>query len=348
MNFKDFTIRTDTRCIDALRILDIATSNQTLFVVDQNSKLKGTLTDGDIRRGLIKGHNLESPIHLFCRKDFSFVNGKVEVSFIHKLKKDGIKVLPKLNIEGQIERVYDLVRLESILPLHAVIMAGGRGERLRPLTDKTPKSMLPLGDKPIIEHIIDRLILYGIETITISVRYLSSQITDYFGDGSTKGVRINYIEEDIPLGTVGCVSKIEKIDQENLLILNSDVFTNIDFEDFFLDFENSGADMAVASIPYSVDIPYAILDLDDNFITSFKEKPKHTYYANAGIYLIKCEKLDLVPKNTFFNATDLMDSIILNKGKLIHSPVTGYWIDIGKHDDYNKAKEIIKHLKNVR
>jgi NDP-sugar pyrophosphorylase family protein len=111
-----------------------------------------------------------------------------------------------------------------------------------------------------------------------------------------------------------------------------------------LAFEKADANMAVASIPYSVDIPYAIMELNDDCITSFKEKPKNTYYANAGIYLIKKENLLLIPKDTFFNSTDLMDSILAKNGKLIHSPITGYWIDIGKHDDYNKAKEIIKHL----
>lgn len=343
-NFADFTINKDANCLDALRKLVLARSNQTLFVLDENEILIGTITDGDIRRGLIKGLNLDSPIHLFCMQNFCFLNGVIDVSYIHSLKKDGIKVLPKLNETGKIERVYDLIRLKSILPLHAVIMAGGRGERLRPLTDKTPKGMLLLGEKPIIEHIIDHLISFGIETITISVRYLSDQIINYFGDGKAKGISIKYIEEDAPLGTIGCVANIDNIDHETLLILNSDVFTNIDFEDFFLAFENADADMAVASIPYSVDIPYAIMTLDDNRITSFKEKPKNTYYANTGIYLIKKEIVSLIPKNTFYNATDLIESVILNKGKLIHNPITGYWIDIGKHDDYNKAKEMIRHL----
>lgn len=346
-NFKDFTINKNANCLEAMRKLDQEKSNQTLFVLDENEKLIGTITDGDIRRGLIKGLNLGSPVHLFCYPNYSFINSGINVSTIRRLKKEGIKVLPKLNAEGKIERVYDLSTLNSILPLHAVIMAGGRGERLRPLTDQTPKPMLPLGNKPILEHNIDRLISFGIETITISVRYLSDQIIAYFGDGSDKGIHINYIEEDQPLGTIGCVAQMEKIDQEVLLVLNSDVFTNIDFEDFFLAFEKSNADMAVASIPYSVDIPYAIMELNENQITSFKEKPKHTYYANAGIYLIKKESIALIPKDSFFNATDLMDSTIANNGKLIHSPITGYWIDIGKHDDYTKAKEIIKHLRNV-
>ncbi len=260
------------------------------------------------------------------------------------LKKGGIRVLPKLNKEGKIERVYDLSRLHSILPLTAVIMAGGRGERLRPLTDYTPKSMLPLGNKPIIEHNIDRLISFGIESITISVRYLSEQIIDYFGDGSEKGISISYIEEDNPLGTIGCLSLIKNVRHDAVLVLNSDLFTSIDYEMFYLNFFNTKADMAVASIPYSVDIPYAIMELNNEAIVNFVEKPKNTYYANAGIYLIKKEFVCQVPKETFFNATDLMKMIISNNGKLVHSPITGFWIDIGKHDDYAKAQEIVKHL----
>ncbi len=343
-DFYNYTINKKASCLDALKKLDLEKSNQTLFVLDDNERLIGTVTDGDIRRGLIKSLSIETPIVQFSYPNFSFINGKINVAEIRRLKKEGIKVLPKLNASGQIEKVYDLAHMYSILPIHAVVMAGGRGERLRPLTDRVPKPMLPLGNKPIIEHNIDRLISYGIETITISVRYLSDQIIAYFGDGSEKGISINYIEEDAPLGTIGCLSLIDNIKLDTLLVLNSDVFTNIDFEDFYLSFINENADMAVASIPYSVDIPYAIMELNDNCITSFKEKPKNTYYANAGIYLIKKEIVSMIPKNSFSNATDLMDGILAINGRLIHHPITGYWIDIGKHDDYNKAKEIIKHL----
>lgn len=334
-------------CLEALQRLDEKGSNQTLFLVDENKKLVGTVTDGDIRRGLIKGLGVSMPIFHFCNTNFCFVKDTLDISKIRKLKNDGIKILPKLNDFNQIDKFYDLSALNSILPVHVLIMAGGRGERLRPLTDKTPKPMLPLGDKPIIEHNIDRLISYGIESITISVKYLSEQIKSHFGNGSGKGIIIDYIDEENPLGTIGCLSRITDFTQETILVINSDVFTNIDFEEFYLNYNNYDADMAVASIPYSVDIPYAIMQLDDNKIISFQEKPKNTYYANAGIYLVKKKHIQLIPKNSFFNATDLMDIIIQNGGKLIHSPITGYWIDIGKHDDYTKAKELIKHMKNV-
>jgi dTDP-glucose pyrophosphorylase len=343
-NFSDFTIYKDSTCLEALSKLDREESNQTLFVLDKIDRLIGTITDGDLRRGFIRGLNLESPIFLFCNPNFNSINGAIDVSKIRKFKKSGIRVVPSVNQSGQIERVYDLSKLKSILPVHAVIMAGGRGERLRPLTDKTPKPMLPLGNKPIIEHNIDHLKSFGIEKFTISIRYLSQQIVEYFGNGKSKGISIDYISEEEPLGTIGCLSKINLSDSDAVLVLNSDVFTNIDLEDFYLAFMNANADMAVASIPYSVDIPYAIMELEDNCITKFTEKPKNTYYANAGIYLIREDKLSLIPKNSFYNATDLMDTIILNKGKLIHSPIAGYWIDIGMLDDYNKAIEIVKHL----
>ena len=330
--------------MEALKKLNIETSNQTLFVLDENEVLIGTLTDGDIRRGLIKGLNLDTPVHEFSNPDFSFINREIDVYQIQRLKKDGIRVLPKLDAKGQIERVFDLSLLNSILPLSVVIMAGGRGERLRPLTDNIPKPMLPLGNKPILEHIIDRLISFGIESITISVRYLGSQIINYFGNGSEKGIDINYIEEDAPMGTIGCLSMAGNIKHETVLVLNSDIFTSINYEMFFLHFLNSDADMAVASIPYTVDIPYAIMDLNKDSVINFVEKPKNTYYANAGIYLIKKEFINLIPKGTFYNATDLMKQIISSNCKLIHSPITGYWIDIGKHDDYSKALEIVKHL----
>ncbi|OJV21653.1 MAG: nucleotidyltransferase [Bacteroidetes bacterium 41-46] len=344
---RDYTkniIYKNANSLEALHKLNVEKSSQTLFVLDDNNRLIGTLTDGDIRRGLIKGLDLNCSVHQFSFKNFMFIENEINVSDIKRLKQDGIKILPKLNSFGQIEKVYDLTQLNSILPLHAVIMAGGRGERLRPLTDQTPKPMLPLGLKPILEHNIDRLISFGVETITITVRYLAEQIIDYFGDGSSKGINIDYIKEETPLGTIGALSLIEDIKQESVLVLNSDIFSNINFEDLFLVFENSNADMAVASIPYSVDIPYAIMELEGNTIKSFKEKPKNTYYANAGIYLIKKQTVNIIPRGRFFNATDLMNSIISNNGRLIHSPITGYWIDIGKHDDYNKAKEIIKHL----
>lgn len=344
MDLTNYTISSHSNCLDALIKLDQEKSNQTLFVLNEHEKLIGTVTDGDIRRGLINGYNLRTSITFFSNKNFCYLTDTIDVSIVSELKKNGIKLLPKVNKEGIIERVYNLSQLRSILPVHAVLLAGGRGERLRPLTDNTPKSLLPLGEKPILEYNIDYLILFGIEKFTISVHYLSEQIINYFGNGQSKGVTIDYIEEEIPLGTIGCLESLKNHEPENFLVLNSDVFTNINYEDFYLAFKYSNADMAVASVPYSVDIPYAIMELQENRITSFIEKPKNSYYANAGIYLMNKHVLSMIPPKTYFNATDLMNKLLSNKGNLIHSPITGFWIDIGKPDDYKRANELIRHL----
>lgn len=344
-DFKKFIIDQNTKCIEVLKIIDIGDTNQTLFAVNKFGTLIGTVTDGDIRRGLIRGKSLTDKIKEFINLDFVHLGEGIDTRVLRKWKDQGIKVIPKLDKNGKIVTIYDLSLKQSILPIHAFIMAGGRGERLKPLTDTIPKPMLPLGEKPIIEHNIDRLISYGIEEITVSVRYLGDQIKEYFRNGEDKGIKINYIEENYPLGTIGCLGLADTFSQNYILVMNSDLFTNINLEGFFMEFLDKKSDMSVASIPYSVHIPYAIMNLDDDKVLDFQEKPKNTYYANAGIYLLKTEVLDYIPKDTFFNATDLMDEVI-QKGKLVHYPISGYWIDIGNHEDYRRAQEIVKHINN--
>jgi dTDP-glucose pyrophosphorylase len=344
-NFTQHIIQDNITILGALNHLNKLTDTLTLFVIDNNNRLIGTLTDGDIRRGFVEGLKLDDNIKHFMSMSYHYLNNEVDSLKIKEIKKDGIELLPVLNEKNEIIKVYNLKRLKSVLPVDAVIMAGGRGERLRPLTDNIPKSMLKLGDKPIIEYTIDRLIEFGIENIYISIHYLGNQIKEYLGDGSHKGIKIQYIEEDKPLGTIGASSHINDFTNDTILLTNSDLFTNIDYEDFFLAFQNESADMAVASIPYTVNIPYAILEKTGSRVHSFKEKPINTHSANAGIYLIKRKHIDLIPKNTYFNTTDLMQKAINANLILIHNPIIGYWIDIGKHEDYLKAQEIVKHLK---
>jgi len=248
-----------------------------------------------------------------------------------------------LDDDCRITKVYDLKRRKSILPLECMIMAGGRGERLRPLTDSKPKPMLPLGGKPIIEHNIDRLICFGIEKIYISVNYLGNQIAEYFGDGSSKGISIEYIWEDQYLGTAGALSLIEKINTDHILLMNSDLFTDANFEDLYLNVLENDAQMGVATIPYTTKIPYGIFAINGNQIVGIKEKPTYTNYANAGIYIINRNIIDKIPKNKFYNITDLMDQLIFEKLSIIHNSIIGYWIDIGQHQDYINAQEIIRH-----
>lgn len=343
-NIQDHYIYPNASIKEAMMQINNLPKTLTLFVISENKQLIGTLTDGDIRRGLLEGKTLEDNVGNFISEFFHFLDDGIDVYQIKKLKEKGIRLLPVLNSNKEIVKVFDLHQLNSVLPLDAVIMAGGRGQRLKPITDTIPKPMIKLGDKPIIEHTIDHLISFGIERIYISVNYLREQIMDYFGDGSDKGICIEYIEEETPLGTVGSLSLVDKFEND-ILLTNSDLFTNIDYEDFYLAFHNKHADLAIASVPYTIHIPYAILEADNNFIKRFKEKPSNTYYANAGIYLLKKEIIDKIPQNEFYNATDLMQYVIDNNKRIIHNPLIGYWIDIGKHEDLKKAEEITKHLR---
>jgi dTDP-glucose pyrophosphorylase len=332
----------------ALSILEglLANSSRTIFVVDTDLKMVGSLTDGDIRRGLLNGLEISRRVEDFMNTSFKYLHyGEDNVARIKAFREADIELAPILDDNLTIKDIIDLRFTKTLLPLAALLMAGGRGERLRPYTDIVPKSMLIVGDKPILEHNINRLIFYGITDIFISVKYLKEQIMDYFGDGSSRGVKITYLEEEQPLGTLGALSLIDGIEYNDILVMNSDLLTNIDFEDFYNFYKCEQASMALASIPYQVNVPYAVLEVKENKVSSFIEKPTYTYYSNGGIYLLKFELKKFLESGYFFNATDLMDRIILEKGyNLVHYPLLGYWLDIGKHQDFIKAQEDIKHL----
>lgn len=329
---------------DALRILEsVSSKGLTLFVVDDENHALGSLTDGDVRRGLIQGCILEDKVTKVMNSNFRFLRENFSVTEIKRLKKDDIRICPILNSSHQIQKVVNLREKISYLPIDAVLMAGGKGERLRPLTEKTPKPLVPLGDKTIIDHNIDRLISYGVEDINVTVNYLGNQIEEHF-EHPRKGIKVKTFREPTFLGTMGSILFVDSFHHDTILVMNSDIFTNIDFEDFYLHFIEHDADMSVAAVPYNVNIPFGIFELDGREIVSIKEKPSYHYYANAGIYLFKKEVLRYIPTNTFFNATDLIEKLIENSRKVIRFPLTGYWIDIGRHEEYNKAKEIVKHI----
>lgn len=346
---KDFVknlIFHQTSIIEAMGKLNEIPGTLSLFVLDENQRLLGTLTDGDIRRGFIKGLSLSDPVCRFMSENFHSIKNGFSVKDFKKTRDLGIRLLPVVDENNQITKVYDLKKNKSILPLECMIMAGGRGERLRPLTDTKPKPMLPLGGKPIIEHNIDRLISFGIEKIYISVKYLGQKIVDYFGDGSSKGITIEYIWEDRPLGTAGALSLVNKFTTDHILLMNSDLFTDADFEDLYLNVIENNAVLGVATIPYTTNVPYGIFTVDQNQVIGLKEKPIFTNYANAGIYIFEKKLLPRIPYNSFFNITDLMQLLIIDDQFIIHNPIVGYWIDIGQHQDYINAQEIVKHLKN--
>ena len=345
INIQDHIINKHATIGEALVMLNnLSDESMTLFVVDDSDVMIGTVTDGDIRRLLIRKGALEDMVMCAMNVNFYFIkDNDINVAIIKKHRNLGITLLPLLDEHYKIKNIYNLKILKSILPIDAVIMAGGKGVRLRPLTEKTPKPLLPVGDKTIIDYNVDSLISYGVLNINVTINYLKEQIETHF-EHPRNGIRIKCIPEPQYLGTLGSIRFIDTFYNDTILVMNSDLFTNINYEDFYLYFKESNADMSVAAIPYTISIPYGVLEFDGNKVNGIKEKPSYNYYSNAGIYLIKKELLSLIPSNSFFNATEFMELLISKGYKVTHFPITGYWIDIGKHEDYKKVQDLIKHL----
>ena len=340
-------ISQDKTLLDALAQINKLTAPDplVLFVVDDEQRMVGTLTDGDSRRALIAGALVNDKASKVMLRNFRYMRQEDidNVMEIRRQKEMNMKLVPILDDERHIVDIINLEKFRTRLPVDAVLMAGGKGERLRPLTEKTPKPLLPVGAKAIIDHNVDRLISYGIQHISVTVNYLKEQIEEHYKE-PRGGVQIQTVREPKYLGTIGSIKFVPKFFNDTVLLMNSDIFTNIDYEDFFLHFQQHDAEMSVAAIPYNVSIPYGILDLDGRNIQGLLEKPKYTYYANAGIYLIKRRALNEIPDDTFFNATDLVEKLIADGKKVIRYPLNGTWIDIGNPQEYQKAQDLVKHI----
>jgi dTDP-glucose pyrophosphorylase len=346
-DFKKYIFSEKRTAREAFQLInDIAVPNLALFIVNENGQLVGSITDGDIRRGLLKELTINEPVNSFMNTNSKcFVDGENNFEKVNRYKGLGIRFIPVVDRTSKIINVIDLDKFRSIIPVDVVLMAGGKGERLRPLTDNIPKPMLKVGDTPIIVRNIERLLVYGVNDFHISLGHFADQIKDGVQQYISSDASIELVKEDKPLGTIGSVKLFKDIVNDTILLMNSDLLTNIDFNDFYKKFIESGSDVLVATVPYYVDVPYAIMDINnENEVLSFKEKPRYTYYSNAGIYLFKRKLVDLIPDNKAFDATDFMEAVIAQNKKISSYPILGYWLDIGRLDDFYKAQEDVKHV----
>lgn len=332
--------------VEALsQINSIAPEPLVLFVLDEAGRMVGTLTDGDARRALIAGASVNDRIEAIMHRGFNYMKAK-DVNNVKELKRQRdlrMSLVPVLDDNKHIVEIINLEKYKTRLPIDAVLMAGGKGERLRPLTEKTPKPLLPVGNKAIIDHNIDRLISFGVKHINVTVNYLKEQIEEHFMEPRGE-VKVDTVREPKYLGTIGSIRFVKEFHNDTILLMNSDLFTNINYEDFYLHFKEHDAEMSVAAVPYTISVPYGIFDLDGRDIQGLIEKPTYNYYANAGIYLIKRSALDEIPEDTFFNATDLIEKLIEEGKKVIRFPLNGLWIDIGNPQEYQKAQDLVKHI----
>ncbi|MDR1032270.1 MAG: NTP transferase domain-containing protein [Holosporales bacterium] len=346
MEIDKFIIHKSETILAALSKINQISDTQilTIFVIDDNGTLIGSLTDGDIRRSLISGIALTDSVAQVMCTNFHYISNINDYEKIRFLKSMKLKIAPVLSDDGTIKDLLDLKSMRAILPMDAVLMAGGQGLRLKPHTNNIPKPLLDLAGKPIIAHNIDRLIKYGVRDFHVSVNCMKSQIKEYLNK-AYKHINIHYIEEKIPLGTIGSVGLVKKFVHNDVLVMNADILTNIDFDSFFYQHKETDSDMLVATSNVRVDVPYAVLNVSSDKVDSLTEKPTYTYHSNAGIYLIKNECINLIPGGQSFDATDFVALLIDHKKNVRHFPIMGYWLDIGTPQSYAKAKADVNYVR---
>lgn len=329
--------------LQALEQLNALTDGvMTLIVTDREGHVSGTVTDGDIRRALLGGATLQTPVEEAAHKDFSSVGPDTPVDRIKQARLKGIRLLPVIDNAGKLVDTLDLTKVETILPLSAILMAGGKGERLRPLTLTTPKPLLEIDGMPIIDYNVRNLSRAGITDVTVTTRYLASQIIDHFSK-PVFGIDVKCVVEENPLGTIGAASLISRSDEGDTLVMNSDLLTTLSLEEMFLLHKTEKSDVTIAAIPYSVSVPYAILATDGREVRSLEEKPTYSYYANAGIYIFSNRLLNSILPGTPTDAPELIEKAISEGGKVVFFPIDGTWIDIGSPADFRHAEELMRH-----
>jgi dTDP-glucose pyrophosphorylase len=340
-NIQNIKLYINATIKQALEIIDKA-AMQIALIVDEDDNLLGTLTDGDIRRGLLKGLDLNSSIE-------SIVFKTPTVAKISDTKEDILKIalakklhqIPIIDENGKILGIQEIEEL--IKPKEktnkVILMVGGLGTRLRPLTENTPKPMLKVGNKPILQTIIEKFAEYGYTNIIMCVNYKSHVIQDYFGDGKEFGVNIEYILEEQRMGTAGALSLLTQKPIEPFFVMNGDLLTNVNFEHLH-DYHISNNSMGTMCVrEYDFQVPYGVVNIKDSRILSIEEKPTHKFFVSAGIYMLSPEILEYIPQNEFYDMPTLFEKIISENKNAISFPLREYWLDIGRIEEYKKANE---------
>jgi dTDP-glucose pyrophosphorylase len=334
------TIRSVISCIDR-------NGKGIAIVLDGNQHLIATVTDGDIRRAILAGIEVDLPVsELLNRRTNKSQEGPItapvgtpDTTLLHIMAETTVRHIPLVD---QDNRVVDVALLSELvreyeLPLRAVVMAGGFGTRLRPLTDELPKPMLPVGNRPLLELIVEQLRDAGIRQVNVATHYKGEVISDHFRDGQDFGVDIRYVKEDQPLGTVGALSLLEDSD-EPLLVINGDILTRVDFRAMLHFHREHNADLTVAVRQYELNVPYGVVDTDGVAVRGILEKPVVKQFINAGIYLLNPAVRLMIPNRQHYDIPELIQRLLKEDRTVVCFPIREYWLDIGKADQYDQAK----------
>lgn len=335
----DYLVRPDASLRKVIEIIDRGAA-QIALVVDDDNKLLGVTTDGDIRRALLRGESLDAPVEKIMFRSFRALPASAtEEEALALMRRETLHQIPALDEQSRVVRLFLLEELikPKKRPNPVVIMAGGEGKRLRPLTQDCPKPMLRVGGKPLLEIILEQCIDAGFQHFYLSVNYLKNQIQDHFGDGARWHVRIDYLEETQPLGTGGALSLLPQKPTEPLLVLNGDVLTRVDYGRLlrFHDEHQAAATLCVRE--HTTLIPYGVVHMDDMHVLGLEEKPVLSHYVNAGIYLLNPALLDLVPQDRFFDMPTLLEQAMQHQHRVSAFPIHEYWLDVGHPETLERA-----------
>lgn len=350
----DFTTRLESVLIspdatiaDAIRQLDSA-GTRALLVCDEDRRLCALLTDGDVRRAILADVPFDRSCSTIAKTDPLIASADVTQREALEIMDHGrddfvVNELPVVNEDGGVVGLLLRSDLDaSDLPdLSAVIMAGGFGKRLMPLTEHVPKPMLPVGDRPLLERTIGRLREAGVQRVAISTHHLANRIMDHFGDGKAHGVDVGYLSEDQPLGTAGALRLLGDV-REPMVVINGDVLTGVDFRGMLAYHREHGAAMTVGVRRCELQIPYGVLKCDGPLISGVCEKPRQSFLINAGVYLVEPAALASIPEGRRFDMTDLISALIAEGKQVVSFPIVEYWLDIGQPSDYEQAQVDIR------
>lgn len=341
-----YVIQPNASLRDAMSLID-KNSKGIVFVVGPKNYLLGSISDGDIRRAILEGITLETPVQSLIDKRKQAggsrpVTASVDATDADLLKlmnESEIRQIPVTDSEGRILRITflpDLVR-DYEAPMTAVIMAGGFGTRLRPLTENTPKPMLPVGNKPILEWTIEQLKKTGINQISLTTHYHPEAISKHFGNGDNFGVEINYVHEEKPLGTAGALGLLGRV-KGPLLVMNGDILTRVDFRSMLEFHRKKKSCLTVGVRQYAMKVPYGVIECKEERVCSVSEKPELRFLVNAGIYLLEGKALEYIPHDHNFDMPDLIQSLINDNQVVVSFPIVEYWLDVGRPADYEQAQ----------
>lgn len=329
-----------SECIKKVVEIIDKSSLQVALVVSEEQKLLGTVTDGDIRRGILSGISLEKPVgSIMCTKPSTAKSEDNREDILSLMKRKEIRQIPIVDDHGFIiglETLEGLVKIEP-LPNHVVLMAGGLGKRLHPLTEDCPKPLLKVGSKPILETIINSFSDHGLKHFYLTVNYQANKIKKYFGDGTSLSVKIEYIEESKRMGTAGALSLVPQDFKYPFIVMNGDILTKVNFK-HLLDFHTQHQAIATMCVrEYDFQVPYGVVQIENTEVKKIEEKPIHKLFVNAGIYVLDPKVLQLVPKDSYFDMPDLFKKIRNLEYLTAAFPIREYWMDIGQIDDFHQA-----------